>query len=124
MVFSIGQNDYSNKVIAGSYDVQQKKVFSEWVDADGITHRQLTRSTPRTEGSFDMFFKDIDEYDAFIEDLMDNTLANLTILATVATNNPNTTVTSYFFIDLAPVRNRKANWDDFMERFKVSIKEA
>ena len=34
-IFKVGNIDYSNRVIAGSYNVQTKPVYTSWNDADG-----------------------------------------------------------------------------------------
>lgn len=127
MIFKIGTTeagDYSHRVIAGSFNVQTKEVFKTWVDGNGITHRQLIRSTPKTQGTFDMVFPTIEEYNIFVA-LLEATKANdQTVLCTVKNNNLNTEVTSNFFIDYSPIRDRRGNWDDYMHRFTVNIEEA
>lgn len=126
MIFMIGTQaagDYSDRVIAGSYNVQTTPIYNSWNDANGVEHRSVVRPA-RTSGSFDMFFKDITEYDTFvglIESLRQN---DLTVLCTVKSNNTNQLVTGDFYLEFAPVRNRKADWSDYMERFTVSITEA
>ena len=120
-IFKVGNIDYSNRVIAGSYNVQTKPVYSSWYDADEVEHRRPSRQ--RTEGTFDMFFKTIAEYNAFVSQVATVQLSDLTVQCTVNSNTTNTEVTSYFFVDFSPVRNRKGNWEDYMERFTVSVKE-
>ena len=127
IMFKVGTGnsavDYSNRVIAGSYDIQTKPVYTSWVDGNGVEHRQKIRNS-RTEGSFDMFFKSMTEYDSFISQVSSSTLADLRVPCTVKSNTTNIEVTSYFFIDFSPVRNRDGAWKDYMERFTVTIKEA
>lgn len=126
MVFKIGSTeagDYSNRVIAGSYNVQTKPVTTSWEDANGVEHRQVIRAA-RTEGSFDMWFKTIEEYNTFAALVATTRVANQTVLCSVKSNTTDTLVTGNFFVDFAPVRNRRGDWSDIMERFTVTIKEA
>lgn len=127
IMFKVGSGntevDYSSRVIAGSYDVQTKPIYTSWYDGDGKEHRKLTRNTPRTEGSFDMWFKTIEEYNDFAAQVEDSKLTNLTVLASVRSNTTDELVSGYFYIDFAPVRTRRGDWTDIMERFTVSIKE-
>jgi hypothetical protein len=122
-IFKVGNIDYSNRVIAGSYNVQSKPVYTSWNDADGVEHRRLARATKRTEGTFDMFFKSIDDYNAFVSQDDTVQLPDLTVPCTVKSNTTNAEVVSFFFVDFSPVRNRKGNWEDYMEKFTVSVKE-
>lgn len=121
-IFKVGNIDYSNRVIAGSYNVQTKPVYTSWNDADGVEHRVALRQA-RTEGSFDMFFKTMTEYNAFASQVATVQLPNLTVPCTVKSNTTDEDIVSYFYVDFSPVRNRKGNWDDYMERFTVSVKE-
>jgi hypothetical protein len=127
IMFKVGTGntevDYSNRVIAGSYDVQTKPVYTTWYDGDGKEHRKLTRNTPRTEGSFDMWFKTIEEYNDFAAQVASERLSDLTNLISVRSNTTNQLVSSKFFVDFSPIRTRKGDWTDIMERFTVSIKE-
>jgi len=127
IMFKVGTGntevDYSNRVIAGSYDVQTKPIYTSWLDGDGKEHRKQTRSTPKTEGSFDMWFKTIEEYNDFAAQVASERLPDLTNLISVRSNTTNQLVSSKFFVDFSPVRNRKGDWTDIMERFTVSIKE-
>ena len=127
IMFKVGSGntavDYSNRVIAGTYDVQTKPIYTSWYDGDGKEHRKLTRNTPRTEGSFDMWFKTIEEYNDFAAQVASERLSDLTNLISVRSNTTNQLVSSKFFVDFSPIRTRKGDWTDIMERFTVSIKE-
>lgn len=125
MIFMIGTTaagDYSNRVIAGSYNVQTNSVYNSWTDANGVEHRSVIRS--RTSGSFDMFFKEMSEYETFVALIESTKTTGMTVLCSVLSNTTNTMVTGDFFIEFAPVRNRKGDWSDYMERFTVTITEA
>ena len=126
IVFKIGSTeagDYSNRVIAGSYNVQTKPVTTSWTDANGVEHKTVIRSA-RTEGSFDMWFKTLTEYNTFASLVASNRLADQRVTCSVLSNTTDTLVTGYFYIDFSPTRNRRGDWSDIMERFSVTIKEA
>lgn len=125
MVFQIGSTgagDYSNRVIAGSYNVQTKPLYTSWTDANGTEHRNVIRIV--TEGSFDMYFSTLAEYNTFAALIASTKAADETVHCSVLSNTSDTLVEGNFFIEFAPTRNRKANWEDYMERFTVTIKEA
>lgn len=123
IIFKIGSTgDYSNRVIAGTYNVQNKQVYKEFTDGNGRLRKIPLRNAPKAVGTFDMFFKDMTEYDEFVS-LIASLKANETVLCTVAVNNENRTVTSNFYIDFEPIRDRKGDWSDYMHRFTVKIEE-
>ena len=125
MIFQIGtlaSGDYSNRVLAGSYNVNNNPVYESWIDANGTEHRIKIRD--RISGSFDMFFKDITEYNSFVSLITSLKLNDESVLCSVAVNNSSINQhIGYFFIDFSPTRNRKGDWSDFMEQFTVNITE-
>ena len=121
-MFIINETDYSGHVIAGSYAVNSEPMTSDWVDANGVTHKQKLRD--KVKGTFDMWFRNIDDYNDFIEDIDDNTATNLTIPLTVEVNNTGESHTGNFFLKHTPTRNIDGAWADYMERFTVTIEEA
>lgn len=125
MIFQIGSQasgDYSNRVIAGTYNVNNNPVYESWIDANGTEHRAKIRD--RVSGSFNMFFRDLTEYNAFVSLIASSKLNDESVLCTVAVNNrtPGQYI-GYFFMDFKPVRNIKGDWNDFMEQFTVNITE-
>ena len=121
MVLKINDIDYSNRIIAGSYDVNSEDVYKSWTDADGLEHRQFTRA--RIGGSFDMWVKDPTEYTTFVGALKTAKRKGLTYKIELDVNNTCEHVESNFFLEFAPVRNRDGRWRDYMERYTVTIKE-
>ncbi len=124
MVFKIGSEtsgDYSNRVIAGSYDVNNDPVFESWFDSNKVEHKNRIRD--RIVGSFDMFFRSMTEYDAFVSLVKTSKLADESVFCTVAVNNDTSPYTGYFFIKFAPKRDIAGDWSDYMQRFTVEITE-
>ena len=125
MIFKIGNTDpgdYSNRVIAGSYNVQTNPIFKSWTDANELEHRTFIRT--RIEGTFDMYFKTLAEYNAFTALIASTRAADYTVPCSVLSNTTDTLIEGDFYIEFAPVRNRNGSWEDYMERFTVTIKEA
>lgn len=122
MVFTINGTDYSGHVLAGTYSVNSAPVTADWTDANGVVHKQKIRD--KVSGTFDMWFRTLTEYNAFLSVLETNTTSALKVPLTVSVNNKNTDHTGNFYVSHAPVRNRDGFWDDYMERFTLTIEEA
>ncbi|MBP3753597.1 MAG: hypothetical protein J6I66_01925 [Lachnospiraceae bacterium] len=121
-MFIIGETDYSDHVIAGSYKVNNVPVTEDWTDAAGVIHRQKIRD--KIIGTFDMWFRTKNEYNLFLECISQNRQPNLTCSVTVEVNNAGDSYTGDFFINHETVRNRDGAWKDYMEVFTVNIEQA
>lgn len=124
IMFKVGSVDYSNKVIDG-YAVQSDPEYDSWTDANGREHRSVIRE--RVNGNFTMFFKTIDEYNAFCLNVH-NTMKNDTSNPCVVWDNlKGTNVSDDFFLSYTPSRSRGDGagdtWGDMMGKVKVTIKE-
>lgn len=122
MVFKVGNVDYSDHVIAGSYKVNNEPSYKTWVDAAYHTHRQKLRD--KVVGSFDMFFRTLAEYEEFMDDIaeaMDDSDDAVSLSVTV--NNTSEQKSIYAFIDYKLIRNIDGAWNDYFERYTVTIEE-
>lgn len=120
IMFKVGAGDYSDRVIAGSYNVNSQNVYKSWQDINGIEHREKIRD--KIVGSFDMYFPTIDEYDAFRAVLDSVRKEDLSYTITVVDNIKNEVKTIDAFITFQLTRNR-LGWNDIYERFKLNIQE-
>lgn len=120
VMFKVGAGDYSDRVIAGSYNVNSQNVYKSWQDINGIEHREKIRD--KIVGSFDMYFPTIDEYDAFRAVLDSVRKEDLSYTITVVDNIKNEVKTIDAFITFQLTRNR-LGWNDIYERFKLNIQE-
>lgn len=120
IMFKVGAGDYSDRVIAGSYNVNSQNVYKSWQDINGIEHREKIRD--KIVGSFDMYFPIIDEYDAFRAVLDSVRKEDLSYTITVVDNIKNEVKTIDAFITFQLTRNR-LGWNDIYERFKLNIQE-
>lgn len=120
-VFVINNIDFSNHVIAGTYDVNNESMYVLWQDANGRNHRDEYRK--QLKGSFDMFFVTVDEFEEFnqaYKSIRDD--SGLTTVR-VLNNSSNSLETKQVYLSFAPIRNRRDNWEDYYEQFTVSIEE-
>lgn len=122
MVLLIGNVDYSNHVIAGSYNINQKIQSSKWDDANYRTHKFKQRD--KIVGSFDMFFRTVTDYEGFKADLDDAQAPDddsYSISLTI--NNISEQRRINAFIDYELVRDIDGKWQDYFGRFTVNIEE-
>mgnify|MGYP003313057365 CR=1 FL=1 len=119
-MFKIGAGDYSNRVIAGSYNVNSQDVYKNWQDLNGIEHREKIRD--KIVGSFDMYFQSIDEYDDFRAVLDSVRKDDLSYTITIVDNKTNTEKQIDAYLTFQLTRNR-FGWNDIYERFKLNIQE-
>lgn len=122
MVFKIGNNDYSSKVLMDTYNVNRIDVYTEWDDANGKTHRDIYRT--RIEGSFDMQISSISEYRAFINDIKTRKSSGGYVPCKVCVNNlDQESVSVNMFIDYAPIRTMNNDYTKGYMSFTVNVKE-
>lgn len=122
MVLLIGNVDYSNHVIAGSYNINQKIQSSKWDDANYRTHKFKQRD--KIVGSFDMFFRTAADYEDFKADLDDaQALDDDSYSISLTVNNISEQRRINAFIDYELVRDIDGKWQDYFGRFTVNIEE-
>jgi len=122
MVLLIGNVDYSNHVIAGSYNINQKIQSSKWDDANYRTHKFKQRD--KIVGSFDMFFRTVADYEGFKADLDDaQALDDDSYSISLTVNNISEQRRINAFIDYELVRDIDGKWQDYFGRFTVNIEE-
>ena len=117
--------DYSAHVIAGSYSVTTEPVGVNWTDGFKVNRFEY-QGRERVSGSFDMFFRTMAEYNAFLTDL-DAVYSLGFYTLTVKLNNmapPNDSATGNFKFKFSPVRNIDGLRQDYIQRFTVTIEEA
>ena len=122
MVFKIGNNDYSDKVIVDTYDVNRIDIYTEWEDANGTKHRDVYRQ--KIQGQFDMLIPKLSDYQAFISDVHDNTTNGGFVLCRVCVNNYNQeNVYARLFIDYTPIKTMNNNYTKGYMSFTVTVEE-
>ena len=122
MVFAIGANDYSAKVLMDTYSVNKIDVYTTWEDANGTTHRDVYRQ--KIQGQFDMMISRLQEYQAFINDIHNQITNGGFVPCKVAVNNYDMeNVDADLFIDYTPVRSMNNNYTKGYMSFTVTIEE-
>ena len=124
VMFKVGNTDYSANVIDNSngYKVQSDPIFTEWEDANGKTHQSVYRM--KTSGTFTLFFKTIDDYEAFCFTMNSNRKNDYSYPCRVYDNNNNAEVQGDFFVTYTPVRHRTDDLQsDYVAAISVTIKE-
>lgn len=122
-VFIIGNDDFSSNVLVGTYEVNRHDEFKEIQDANGLYHRLLTRANGRITGTFDMRFLNPADYERFVASKAAHKTSGGYYPCTVAVNNELTNVSSNFYIDMSPVRNRNGSGRTVFDTFTVTIEE-
>ncbi len=108
MLVSIDGNDVTKHILTSSYNVNALPVYSQWEDANFITHREIHRY--KIQGKFELKFP-YDEgkaYSEFIQLLKENTNAGV-VLLTVFINNENVFRTIEAYYDMAPTMQKSIN---------------
>lgn len=121
MTFIVSSTDCSANVIAGTYKVNNKPVYYEWTDADQSVHKRKLRD--KVEGTLDMFFRSLTDYNSFLTTLESATSDGKTAL-TVSVNNTQSEKTGYFFVTHDAVRDIDGTWTDYIDKFTLNITEA
>lgn len=122
MVFKIGDNDYSSKVLMDTYNVNRIDIYTEWEDANGTIHRDIYRK--KIQGEFDVLISNMSEYAAFIADVQNNTTNGGFVPCKVCVNNYNQEdVQADLFIDYTPIKTMNNNYTKGYLSFTVRIEE-
>ena len=122
MVFKIGDNDYSAKVLMDTYNVNRIDIYTEWEDANGTTHRDVYRK--KIQGEFDMLISNVAEYSAFIADVQNNTTNGGYVTCKVCVNNYNQeNVQADMFIDYTPIKTMNNDYTKGYLSFTVRVEE-
>lgn len=120
-VFEINNIDFSSHVLAGTYNVIEVPVYTEWTDANLRDHREVTRK--RVQGSFDMFFETVTAYEDFVTAYNAAKTDSGLTPAVIMNNTTNELVLKNCYFSFSPVRNRRDDWEDFYETFTVDVRE-
>jgi hypothetical protein len=117
----INNIDFSDHVIAGSYEVGNVPVLTEWTDANNRLHREVYRE--RLQGSFDMYFRTVDDFEEFNQAYKTVRQNSGLTRVSIMNNSTNQVEQKDVYFEFSPVRNRHDNWEDYYEQFTVNVKE-
>lgn len=120
-MFMIGIVDYSHRVVAENYNINTQPEYELWTDANGREHRSKYRD--RVQGTLEMKFLSINEYQDFVALLESSIQSDLTYSITVYDNKSEQEKEITAFIDYDATRYRDPGWADMVERLTLTIRE-
>ena len=120
-LFTLGEVNYSTKIIRNSYKVNQVDEFEEWTDANYIKHRYAGRT--KIKGSFEMQFIKKSEYEAFILQLSTLRQSGGTYIASVFVNNLNEVASINCYISFESGLEQTGNLQLYYPKFKVTVEQ-
>jgi len=121
-LFKVRSADFTNNIVIGSYEVNRKDVYEEYKDGAGTNHRVI--EAKKISGSFDIFFKNMSDYNNFIFEIKSALNMQNRVPITVKPNNTNVETAIEAYVDFSPKRTVDGRFNDRMMQFKVDIEEA
>lgn len=119
VVFMINDTDYSANVIADKYVMDNTVITKNYTDMQGRVHKKYVRS--KIVGSFEMFFKTLEEYEDFIDEI-DGAHSPQSISVTV--NYPKVEFKAIqAYLTISPTRTLDASNSPMMRQFAVKVEE-
>lgn len=121
-LFKISTTDYTDYILADSYQVSKTDVYKTYEDANGATHRRFIRT--KVSGKFKMFFRTMLEYQNFVSAIETNKSAtNFSVPISAYDNYGGTLCTVNAFIDFTPTIALDGTMTEYMETIDVTIEE-
>ena len=122
MYFAISSSTYTNCVVADSYAINKDDIYTSWVDGNGTTHRDITRTKIR--GTLSMYFRNETLQQNFLTRLTQSKTAEGWYLVTLTVNNDPSgdLVTIHAYLDYHLVKKQVGIRDTF-EQFVLTVEE-
>lgn len=122
-ILNLGGVDYSGNIVVGSYNVNSTDVYSSWTDANCVEHRHIQRQ--RVTGSFDMEFRTMAQYEAFVDHLKEQRNQQGWIPCYLFVNNLKIAKSCKMFVQFKSFLDRKNNYTvNYIPKFTVEVSEA
>lgn len=121
MTVTIAGQNITSHIVAGQYQINQSDVFEEWTDANGRTHRNVYRT--RVSGSFDVFFRELSDYSAFVNACKNARNTAGVIPCSVFVNNTSETKQIEAYVTFAPSLDIDGTLQDYVPQFEITIQE-
>lgn len=119
-MFKVGQHDFSNQIIAGSYEVNAFDDVKEWVDANYKRHPLVKKTS--VKGTLNVHLRTYDDYDRFLYALKHTQNSDGTYLCEFYVNNTNEDHMSNYFLRMSPAIIKRNGKDNFAE-FVIEVEE-
>lgn len=117
---TINTFDLSPYIITPSYEMNKEDVYNEWVDGNGITHRNVYRT--RITGEFSVKFWNRSAYASFLTALGGVKTSGYYPM-TVYINNTQTTEAANLFVEFGPALTAQYTAGNEYERFRIRVEE-
>lgn len=122
VLFKIGNTDYTNYIIDGTYDVNSEEINDTYTDASEVNHFIHLRN--RVKGSLEMVFATQTEYSALVTAIASAKSQNTNSwTVTVTPNNTLTQANIDCRLTFAPKRELTAAGTDIIRRMTINIEE-
>ena len=113
--------EYGDKIIMDTYNVNQNDVYTQWDDANGDHHRSIYKK--RISGGFTMKFSNLAEYRAFIADIERFKTIGGFVRVNLAVNNIDEERNAKLYIAYQSIRTRNSNYTKGYLEFSVNVEE-
>ena len=120
-IVNINGIDYSGNVVVGTYSINSNDIYSSWTDANAIAHRQIIRK--KVLGSFEMAFRNMSEYQNFVNHIETSKTAGGWVPCYLFVNNLATDKSCKLFIKYTPLLGRQNNSRNYVPKFTVEVEE-
>lgn len=120
-IVNINGIDFSSNIVVGTYSVNYTDMFNTWTDANGVSHRQIIRK--KVAGSWEMGFRNMAEYNTFIQHMESSKTTGGWIPCYLFVNNlsENRSCRLYFTYD--PKLDRQHGIRNYIPNFTVTLEE-
>lgn len=121
-LFKMGDVDFTKCIRMGTYKVNSKDVYNEWVDGNYKTHRDIVRS--KVKGTFSLYFTDASKEEEFFDILNSITGTGGQTPVSVYVNNHHEVRDVEVFIDIDPSNEKPYMGLNKYGGFELSLEEA
>lgn len=123
ILLKINEKDYTPFITVPSWSVNVEEMKREWVDGNGVTHRDIIRTKVKGKFTFSNRGQHSRDFDALLIDLSAVKTVRNSYVITVYCDNTREYKTIEAFVSYAPAMTRKGGGEVFTDAFSVSIEE-
>lgn len=120
VLFTVSGTDYTNRILVPTYNINAEEVGTTWVDGNHVTHKDVYRT--KVKGSFDMYFFNNADFEAFKTALDTGRYDNYTTVSLYVANDMEIRPVDAY-ITIAPAMTRYAHGAVKYDVFTVTIEE-
>lgn len=118
----IGRKNATKHIVVGTYEVNEEDVYKDWTDGNLCKRREVVRT--RVKGSFEVYFRSMDEYQQFVDAIESNRSEEGCVDCNIMANNTDRYLTNRsLYFTLKPKRSRAITGKDYFPQFEVEVEE-